>query len=295
MIPGAPHGAALERAAALPSLPPLMSVAVTTTFSRERLSRVRLAVTGLQCRPARIIEAEALVERTGGDDEVLREAAECVAREAPFRDDPRASAAHRRRFASVLALRALRTAVERGKRRVPPDVPRLRSPGRRRAAAPLAYFTSGRLEMKVNGRKLRAEAEARTTLLDLLRGAGIFGVKSGCGAGRCGACTVLLDGRPVASCMTLAVRAQGRTVLTIEGLGTSEKPHVLQQLFADAGAVQCGFCTPALILASRALLDAVPDPTEAEVREALTGLCRCTGYAKPAEAVMDAASRSRRR
>jgi aerobic-type carbon monoxide dehydrogenase small subunit (CoxS/CutS family) len=148
--------------------------------------------------------------------------------------------------------------------------------------------------VKVNGRKLRAEAEARTTLLDLLRTAGVFGVKSGCGAGRCGACTVLLDGRPVASCMTLAVRAQGRSVLTIEGLGTSERPHILQRVFAETGAVQCGFCTPALILGARALLDAVPNPTEAEVREALTGLCRCTGYAKPVEAVIDAASRGKR-
>jgi len=294
MIPGAPHGAALERAAALPSLPPLVSVAVTTTFSGERLSRVRLAVTGLEGRPARIIEAEAHVERTAGDDEVLREAAECVAREAHFREDARASAAHRRQIATVLTLRALRTAVERGRRREPPEMPRLRSPARRRAAAPLPYFTSGRLELKVNGRKLRAEAEARTTLLELLRGAGIFGAKSGCGAGRCGACTVLLDGRPVASCMTLAVRAQGRTVLTIEGLGTSERPHLLQKVFAEAGAVQCGFCTPALILGARALLDAVPNPTEAEVREALTGLCRCTGYAKPVQAVLDAATRGER-
>jgi aerobic-type carbon monoxide dehydrogenase small subunit (CoxS/CutS family)/CO/xanthine dehydrogenase FAD-binding subunit len=291
VIPGAPHGAALERAAALPSLPPLVSVAVTTTFSGERLSRVRLAVTGLEGRPARIAEAESHVERTAGDDEVLREAAQLVSQDAPFREDARASEDHRRKLAAVLTLRALRSAVERGRRRETPDVPRLRSPVSHRAAAPLPYFTSGRLELTVNGRKLRAEAEARTTLLDLLRGAGLIGARSGCGAGRCGACTVLLDGRPVASCMTLAVRAQGRTVLTIEGLGTSDRPHVLQRAFAEAGAVQCGFCTPALILGARALLDAVPNPTEAEVREALTGLCRCTGYGKPVKAVLDAASR----
>jgi aerobic-type carbon monoxide dehydrogenase small subunit (CoxS/CutS family) len=163
-----------------------------------------------------------------------------------------------------------------------------------RAPAPLPYFTSGRLELSVNGRELRAEAEARTTLLDLLRAQGIFGVKSGCGAGRCGACTVLLDGRPVASCLTLAVRAVGRSVLTIEGLGTSEGPHVLQREFAEAGAVQCGFCTPSLALGARALLEALPHPNEAEVREALTGLCRCTGYAKPVKAVLAAAARSQR-
>jgi len=146
----------------------------------------------------------------------------------------------------------------------------------------------------VNGRKLRLDAEARTTLLELLRSAGIFGAKSGCGTGRCGACTVLLDGRPVASCMTLAVRAQGRTLVTIEGLGTSTRPHVLQTAFAEAGAIGCGFCTPALVLGAKSLLDAVPNPTEAEVREALTGLCRCTGYVKPIEAVLDAASRRER-
>jgi aerobic-type carbon monoxide dehydrogenase small subunit (CoxS/CutS family)/CO/xanthine dehydrogenase FAD-binding subunit len=294
LIPGAPHGAALERAAALPSLPPLVAVAVSTTFSGERLSRVRLAVTGLAGRPARMVEAEAQVERTSGDDEVLREAARRVAETAPFRSDVQASVDQRRRIAGVLVLRALRKAIERGRRRDSADVPRVRASVSRRAPAPLPYFTSGRLELTVNGRKLRAEAEARSTLLDLLRQQGVFGVKSGCGAGRCGACTVLLDGRPVASCVTLAVRAQGRSVLTVEGLGTSERPHVLQTEFAEAGAVQCGFCTPSLVLGARALLEAVPDPSEAEVREALTGLCRCTGYAKPVKAVLDAAARSHR-
>jgi carbon-monoxide dehydrogenase small subunit len=294
LIPGAPHGAALERAAALPSLPPLVAVAASTTFSGERLSRVRLAVTGLEGRPARIVEAESQVERTTGDDEVLEEAAQHVAGRAPFRGDVQASADQRRRLARVLVLRALRKAIDRGRRREGADVPRVRASVSQRAPAPLAYFTSGRLGLNVNGRELRAEAEARTTLLDLLRGQGIFGVKSGCGAGRCGACTVLLDGRPVASCTTLAVRAQGRSVLTVEGLGTSDRPHVLQREFAEAGAVQCGFCTPALVLGARTLLEAVPDPGEAEVREALTGLCRCTGYAKPVQAVLDAAARSHR-
>jgi aerobic-type carbon monoxide dehydrogenase small subunit (CoxS/CutS family) len=154
----------------------------------------------------------------------------------------------------------------------------------------MPYFTSGRLELNVNGRALRAEAEARTNLLDLLRGAGIFGVKAGCGTGRCGACTVLLDGRPVASCLTLAVRAQGRAVLTVEGLGTAERPHPLQTAFTEAGASQCGFCTPGLVLGARALLEAVPNPTEDEVRDALAGLCRCTGYARPVAAVLAAAS-----
>jgi len=286
VIPGAPHGAALERAAALPSLPPLVAVAVTTTFSGDKLARVRLALTGLATPPARVMEAESQLERTAGEDDVLVQAADLAARLAPFRADASASAEARRRIARALALRALRSAVERGRRMEPPVMPRLRPILPHRAPAPMPYFTSGRLELTVNGRTLRVDVEARTTLVDALRGAGIFGVKAGCASGRCGACAVLLDGRPVASCLTLAVRAQGRTVVTIEGLGTQDRPHPLQVAFAGKGASQCGFCTPGLILSARALLDAVPNPSDAEVRDALAGLCRCTGYTKPVAAVL---------
>ena len=154
----------------------------------------------------------------------------------------------------------------------------------------MPYFTSGRLELTVNGRVLHADIDAAPTLSELLRGAGRFGVKSGCATGRCGACTVLLDGRPVAACLTLAVRAQGRAVVTVEGLGSSERPHPVQAAFAASGAAQCGFCTPALVLSSRALLETVWQPTEQEVREELTGLCRCTGYARAIAAVRAARS-----
>ncbi|HUL77318.1 MAG TPA: 2Fe-2S iron-sulfur cluster-binding protein [Vicinamibacteria bacterium] len=290
LIPGAHHGAALERAAALPSMPPLVAVAVTATFSGEKLARVRLAVTGLVTPPARIIEAEAQLERTAGEDDVLERAADLVCSHAAFRDDAWATALDRRRIARPLARRALRAALERGRRREGPERPRLRPLLPHRAPAPMPYFTSGRLELTVNGRVLRADAEARTTLLDLLRSAGIYGVKAGCGTGRCGACAALLDGRPVASCLTLAVRAQGRAVVTVEGLGTADRPHPLQEAFTEAGASQCGFCTPGLVLGARALLDAQPSPTEDEVRDALAGLCRCTGYARPLAAVLAAAS-----
>jgi aerobic-type carbon monoxide dehydrogenase small subunit (CoxS/CutS family)/CO/xanthine dehydrogenase FAD-binding subunit len=293
-IPGAPHGAALERACLLPSLPPLVAIAVTTTFSGERLARVRLAVTGLDGPPARVPEAEVHLERTAGGEDVLREAADVVAREAPFRSDAWASAGARARMGRTLALRALRAAVERGRRREPVLGSRLRPTAAQRAPAPLPNFTSGRLEMTLNGHRFRAAAQARTSLLDLLRGAGFYGVKAGCGVGRCGACTVLLDGQPVASCLTLAVRAQGRSVVTIEGLGTSDHPHPLQVALAEAGAIQCGFCSPALVLRAKALLDASPRPTEEEVREALDVLCRCTGYAKPVRAVLEAAARLER-
>jgi aerobic-type carbon monoxide dehydrogenase small subunit (CoxS/CutS family)/CO/xanthine dehydrogenase FAD-binding subunit len=289
LIPGAPHGAALERAAILPSLPPLVAVAATTTFSGEKLARVRLAVTGLTTPAARVMEAEAQLERTAGEEDVVERAADLVCSHAPFRDDAWASSDLRRRICRPLARRALHGALERGRRRGAIEVPRLRPPLPHRAPAPMPYFTSGRLEVNVNGRALRADAEARTSLADLLRGSGVLGVKAGCGAGRCGACAVLLDGRPVLSCLTLAVRAQGRAVVTVEGLGTAERPHPLQAAFVEAGASQCGFCTPGLLLGARALLEAVPDPTEAEVLDALGGLCRCMGYAKPVAAVLAAA------
>jgi carbon-monoxide dehydrogenase small subunit len=289
VVPGAPDGAALERASLLPSLPPLVAVAVTTTFSAEKLARARVAITGLATSPSRVLEAESHLERTGCEPAALERAADLVVRHAPFRGDPWATEEERRRIARPLTLRALQTAVARGRRREVLPLPRLRPLAPPRAHASMPYFTSGRLELTVNGRAVRAEAEARTSLLELLRAKGLLGVKSGCAAGRCGACAVVLDGRLVASCLTLAVRAQGRSVGTVEGLGSEERPHRLQTAFVAGGAVQCGFCTPGHLLAARALLDAVPGPTEREVRDALSGLCRCTGYAKPVAAVLAAA------
>ena len=287
VIPGTPDGAALERVAALPSLPPVVSVAVTTTLSGDKLARVRIAVTGLDGPPARVLDAESKLERTSGEDDVLESAASLVASHVPFRSDAVASAVSRRRMARALALRA---AISRARSRLPASAPHTRPALPPRAPAPLPNFTSGRVELQLNGRATRLEAEARTTLLELLRSAGVYGVKSGCGSGHCGACAVLLDGRPVASCLTLAVRAQGRSVVTIEGLGSAERPHPLQAAFAESGAAHCGFCTPGLLLGARVLLDAVPHPSEADVRDALAGLCRCTGYARPVAAVLAAAA-----
>lgn len=293
VVPGAPDGAALERVAALPSLPPLVSVAVTTKLSGDKLARVRIAVTGLDGPPARVLDAESKLERTSGEEDVLLTAASLVADHAPFRSDAAASAPLRRQMARALARRALAAAIARARSRQPTSAPRVRPAAAPRVPAPLPNFTSGRLELQLNGRAARLEAEARTTLLELLRANGTYGAKSGCGTGQCGACAVLLDGRPVASCLTLAVRAQGRSVVTLEGLGTAERPHPLQTAFAEQGAAHCGFCTPGLLLGARVLLDSVPSPSEAEVRDALAGLCRCTGYARPVAAVLAAAAAGR--
>jgi len=143
------------------------------------------------------------------------------------------------------------------------------------------------IALTINDEMRRVHIWPGETLLKLLRRLGYAGVKHGCEDGSCGVCTVLLDGRPIHSCILLAAQAEGRQITTIEGIGTYDRPHPLQAAFVAGGAVQCGFCTPAMILSAKALLDENPHPTEAEVREALSGvLCRCTGYVKPVEAVL---------
>ena len=143
------------------------------------------------------------------------------------------------------------------------------------------------ISLRLNGRERRFRVEERETLLRVLRErAGLTGAKKGCDLGECGACTVILIGRAVNSCCVFAVQADGGTVETIEGLGTPDKPHPLQRAFIDAGAIQCGFCTPGMILAAKALLDREPHPSREAIRRALSGnLCRCTGYEKIERAV----------
>jgi carbon-monoxide dehydrogenase small subunit len=150
-----------------------------------------------------------------------------------------------------------------------------------------------RIRLKVNGAPYEVFVEPWKTLLDVLREEiGLTGVKSGCEEGECGACTVLVDGKAVNSCLMLAPRAQGKEIVTIEGLEGEEGLHPLQQAFVEHFAVQCGFCTPGMILSAKALLDKTPHPTEEEVRVALSGnLCRCTGYVKIIEAVLAASKK----
>ncbi len=151
------------------------------------------------------------------------------------------------------------------------------------------------LSFIVNGVVRTASVAPETTLLDLLRDRfSLTGAKLGCGVGDCGACTVLLDGKAVNACLVLAGQANGRNVLTIEGLATHEHLHPLQRAFEQTGAVQCGFCGPGAILAAKALLDENPEPSAHDIRDALAGnLCRCTGYSKMIEAVQDAAKTMR--
>jgi carbon-monoxide dehydrogenase small subunit len=152
------------------------------------------------------------------------------------------------------------------------------------------------LEIKVNGLDYKVEVKATTTLLEVLRDKlGITSPKVGCDTGDCGSCSVILNGKLVKSCLVNALTAQGGEVLTVEGLGKPGDLHPLQKAFHEAYAAQCGFCTPGMIMAAKALLDEKPNPTRDEIKEYLAGnLCRCTGYVKIVDAVMAAAEEMRR-
>ncbi len=151
------------------------------------------------------------------------------------------------------------------------------------------------ISLKVNGESYEIDVQSETVLLDLIREKlDLTGTKDGCRSGECGACTVMMNGVPVNSCMVLAVEADGSEITTIEGLSKGEELHPIQKSFIEKGAVQCGYCTPGMILSAKALLDRNNDPTSEEVKKAIRGnICRCTGYQKIEEAIMDAASTMR--
>jgi carbon-monoxide dehydrogenase small subunit len=148
-----------------------------------------------------------------------------------------------------------------------------------------------KLELTVNGERYEADVwEGESLLYALREGLGLYGSKNACEQGECGSCSVLLDGTLVCSCLVLAVQADGHDVTTVEGLADGEQLHPVQEAFVETGAVQCGFCTPGLVVAAADLLERTPDPTDDEIREALSGnLCRCTGYEKIFDAVRLAA------
>jgi carbon-monoxide dehydrogenase small subunit len=153
-------------------------------------------------------------------------------------------------------------------------------------------MTKHLISLTVNGDAYHLAVGAHERLIDVIRDhIGLTGTKEGCGEGECGACTVILDGQPVNACLLLAPQADGADVLTIEGLSVDGTMSLLQQQFVDGGAVQCGFCSPGMIMTSKALLDVNPTPDEAAVREAIAGnLCRCTGYEKIVDAVLATAA-----
>ncbi|MGB9667059.1 MAG: (2Fe-2S)-binding protein [Candidatus Cryosericum sp.] len=150
-----------------------------------------------------------------------------------------------------------------------------------------------RIVLNINGTDYHVTTQTNRTLTEVLReDLGLLGTKIGCNKGECGACTVIMNGRSVTSCLVLAVQADGATITTIEGLAKDGKPSPIEQAFVEEGAVQCGFCTPGMVMSTEALLSSNPHPTEAEIKTALEGnLCRCTGYAKIIAAVQKASQR----
>lgn len=147
-----------------------------------------------------------------------------------------------------------------------------------------------KLELTINGIKKILSIEPHELLIDVLRQEGYVGVKRGCDEGTCGACTIILNGKAVKSCILLAAQVNNGNIITIEGIGTRKKPHPIQQAFVEEGVIQCGFCIPGMILSAKALLDEIQSPTKKEVKLALDGnLCRCTGYSGQIKAILNAA------
>lgn len=144
------------------------------------------------------------------------------------------------------------------------------------------------IQLRVNGQEYEVRVEPWKTLVDVIReDIGLTGTKEACSTGECGACTVLLNGKPINSCLVLAVEAQHKDILTIEGLAQGGKLDPLQEAFVKYGAIQCGFCTPGMLLTTKALLDKNPQPSEIEIKEGISGnLCRCTGYVKIIDAIL---------
>jgi len=164
-----------------------------------------------------------------------------------------------------------------------------KKPAKRKAARRTAAYVPPKkvpISFAVNGQAVSTEAPAHTTLLYLLRDLGFTEVKNGCEAGDCGACTILMDGVAINACCALGVQAEGRELMTVKGIGTVDNLHPIQEKFIELGAIQCGFCTPGMIVAAKALLDQNPRPSREEIKAGIAGnLCRCTGYVKIVDAI----------
>jgi len=154
-----------------------------------------------------------------------------------------------------------------------------------------------KVNMILNGKPVSVEVKPYARLLDVIREEiGLTGTKEGCGIGECGACTVIVDGQTVNSCLVLAASMEGKNITTIEGIAENDKLHPIQEAFINKNAIQCGFCTPGFVLSAKALLDVNPEPTRDEIKEAISGnLCRCTGYEQIIEAIQDASKKMSRK
>jgi xanthine dehydrogenase iron-sulfur cluster and FAD-binding subunit A len=265
---------------------------------------IRIALGAVAPIPLRARRGEAVLHGRELSEPLINEAAATAAGETAPISDLRATADYRREVSRVLVKRALldswRKAVEdRDRVWASGDGTGLQAEDVRSRTQLVGVAQQhrtrlagvGAIPLRVNGRPETVKVKPQALLLDVLRDQlGLVGTKHGCGTGECGACTVLLDGQPINACLMLALQAQNREITTIEGLGTPEDLHPLQQAFVTHGAVQCGYCAPAMLLSAKALLAQNPAPTEREIRTAIAGnICRCTGYVKIVESVRAAA------
>lgn len=271
---------------------------VCAAVARSPRGELRIAFGCVAPTVIRAKSAETLIQRDGLTDGAIDAAAEAAMAEVSPIDDHRASAAYRRAMCGVLTRRLLRAirdeAATAGNRNNDRQASNYQGPTRS-AATPAQTSADapgdGRLKCRINGAAVEVEVDPYETVLDVLRDRlGLTGTKGSCLEGECGSCTVLLDGEAVNSCLVPALQARGRAVETVEGLADGDKLHVLQEAFLAAGAAQCGYCTPGLLVAAKTLLDKNPDPTQEEFFQGMEGnLCRCTGYASICEAIRSAA------
>jgi carbon-monoxide dehydrogenase medium subunit len=282
--------------------------AVLAIDRRGRVDGVRLAFAGVGPTPARARAAEDALQGHEPTAERIAQASRVARDGVRPESDAFVSAAYRRHLAGVLARRALARAVDRAMlparargpvpagrparddRATPAGAPTSATPTPRSPSPAAVSYPAAVLQplrLTLNGRPRELPALPAQTLLQALRDTlGVFDAKEGCGEGVCGACTVLLDGRPVSSCLVLAAGARGRAVITVRGIEAEVGLHPLQEAFVRHGAVQCGFCTPGILLTALAFLDRTPAPSREEIRGAIEGnLCRCTGYTKIVDAI----------
>jgi carbon-monoxide dehydrogenase medium subunit len=266
-------------------------------FDGDRVSRGRMAFGSVAPTVKSAEVANHLLTGSVLDDESIAEIAEAVVEEFVPIDDVRATAAYRKQALGTLVIRslgALRDGVQRD--RWPSSSPTLVSSAAARASHSTQPMIddSTMISAAVNGEDVSAAGAASASLLDWLRAQGsLDGTKEGCAEGECGACTVLLDGSAVMSCIVQAGQADGSTITTVEGLASDQQLHPIQQAFIDEFAVQCGFCIPGFLVAGAALLDEIDDPTDEQIQLGFSGnLCRCTGYYPMVTAVKIAATDS---
>ncbi len=277
----------------------LVNAAVVLTLDGEKVEQATITLGAVAPTIVRAEEAEASLRGAVLDEHSINRAARLAVHAARSIDDVRASAAYRNEMVRVCTLRALQALMRGEERKDFPSRPVLLW-GRNPTGSPPAISATGRyatpapIVTTINGRQYTFTSGHDKTLLRLIREeAGLTGTKEGCAEGECGACEVFLDGVAVMSCLVPAPRAHGAEIVTIEGLSTDGHLHPVQRAFIQAGAVQCGYCTPGFIMSAAKLLEENPQPTIGEIQQSISGnLCRCTGYYAIVEAIECAAQMS---